>query len=153
MIDLTDRDRLAQAFDQLRQRGYHAPVHYAWTVDCNSCGLGQLQHDVGDRPIPGYVFWHMQKDDYAFTGTYSPPIPERYADRDEAWFESPEGVEELDAAMLDERLHRYNMLVEPLHLHWGGDRYAIVRVLRRHGLAVCVPPSSDTCIEVRPTGR
>jgi hypothetical protein len=144
----TDRERLALAFDNLRRRGYLAPVEFAWTECCASCAMAHLDHLDPDHAARGFVFWHIQKDDAAFIEPDGQPYPERFADRDEEWLEAH--AEEVDAALLDERLNHWTTLRAPLWLHWGGDRYTIVRTLRRHGLHAKLPPDPDVCIEVHP---
>lgn len=145
---LTDRERFALAFDELRQRGYLAPIEFAWTECCASCATAHLDRLDPEHTARGYVFWHIQKDDAAFIESDGQPIPDRYLDRDEDWLE--DHADEVNAALLDERLNRWTTLRNPLWLHWGGDRYAIVRALRRHGLHAQLPQGPETCIEVRP---
>ena len=110
--DLTDRDRLALAFDDLNQDGYLAPIDFAWTTCCNSCGMRAINKlaNTCDLQYPkGYVFWHMQKDEAVFypAGT---PLPDTVIaaleadglspDDDDAVSAWLEGHEELmDAAM------------------------------------------------------
>lgn len=152
-IDLTDRDRLAAAFDDLRRRGYLAPVEFAWTECCRSCAMAHLERLDPEGMARGHVFWHVQSDDAAFIGQSGQPMPGQLAGHDEDWYDDRANEEEVNAALLDDRLHRRTTLVDSLWLQWGGDRYTIVRTLRRHGLDAKLPPGPEVCIEVRPSAR
>lgn len=149
--DLTDRDRLSAAFDELRQRGYLAPIEFAWTECCRSCAMAHLERLDPEHTVRGHVFWHVQADDDAFIGQSGQPLPERLVGHDDEWYDDRVNEEEVNAALLDERLHRWTTLRGSLWLQWGGDRYAIVRTLRRHGLDAHLPPGPEVCIEVRPS--
>jgi hypothetical protein len=146
----TDRERLALAFDDLRQRGYLAPVEFAWTQCCRNCAAAELDRLDPSGAARGFVFWDAQDDDAAFIEPDGQPLPERFAGRDDDWLNDPANGPEIEAACLDERLHRWTNLRRPLRLKWGGDRYTIVRTLRRHGLHAKLPPDPETCIEVLP---
>ena len=158
MIDegLTDRDRLAMAFGDLREAGYAADITLGYTACCRDCAIKRIAVEVEEDDEGGvtitmpdkFIFWFVQKDDYSFVdSTDGFPIPERYHGMDE------EGIEaisdEFDAAITSERLSKYTGLLNPLNLHWSGNADEIVGVLRRHGLIAAVPNSDHWCIEVQ----
>lgn len=158
-FELTDRDRLAMAFDDLRTRGYIADVSMGYRSCCRDCALQAIavigdEHDEdGDLTLPDkFVFWHIQKDDWSFLDSGEGyPVPLEYTGKDEAWFEA--NTEEIEAAMVVDRLSKYSWLVNPLNLHWMGNADEIVGVLRRQGLSADVPNNDHWCIEVQPTKK
>ena len=156
---LTDRDRLAMAFNDLREAGYAADITLGYTACCRECALKSIAVDkeldddgdvIGVTLPAKFVFWFMQKDDYSFIdSTEGIPVPERYHGMSEE--EVAAISDEFDAAITSERLSKYTDLVNPLNLHWGGNADEIVGVLRKHGLMCAVPNSDHWCIEVTPT--
>lgn len=158
-MDLTDRDRLAMAFNDLREAGYAADIRLGYTACCRECALKEIAvevHEDDEGNVTGivmpekFIFWFVQKDDYSFVdSTEGFPIPERYHGLDE---EAVQAIsDEFDAAITSERLSNYANLINPLNLHWSGNADEIVGILRRHGLACSVPNSEHWCIEVTPT--
>lgn len=156
---LTDRDRLAMAFQELKEAGYAADITLGYTACCRECALKEIAEEVHEDEegnITGialpdkFVFWFVTKDDYSFVGsTEGFPIPERYHDMDAEALAAIS--DEFDAAITSERLSSYQNLVNPLNLHWGGNPDEIVGVLRRNGLSADVPNNDHWCIEVTPT--
>lgn len=160
-VDFTDRDRLAAAFADLRERGYHADPTLAYRACCRDCALRTMATKVepDDEDDDGevvtlpdkFVFWFIQKDDWSFVGsTQGFPLPLQYVDMDEEALEAIS--DEVDAVIASERLSKYPNLVHHLNLHWCGNADEIVHVLRSHGLMCAVPNSDHWCIEVSPQG-
>lgn len=157
--DLTDRDRLALAFDELRTNGYIADVSLSYRTCCRDCALHAIamaadeRDEDGDLVLPDkFVFWHMVKDDFSFVdSTQGFPMPKEFHDKGEDWFEDQSNVLVVEAAMTSERVSNYVWLVNPLNLHWNGNADEIVAALRRQGLSADVPNNDHWCIEVMPT--
>jgi hypothetical protein len=153
---LTDRDRLAMAFEDLREAGYAADITLGYSACCRECALKQIAeevHEDDEGNITGialpdkFIFWFVSKDDYSFVGSADGfPIPERYLEMDEEAIAAIS--EEFDAAITSERLSKYTTLLNPLNLQWGGNADEIVGVLRKHGLKAACPNSDHWCIEV-----
>lgn len=157
--ELTDRDRLAMAFDDLRMRGYIADVSIGYRMCCRDCALheiarmGDVRDEDDDLVLPDrFVFWHMMKDDYSFAdcgGGF--PLSDELLAKGHEWLSDEDSVPEIEAYMLGERTSNYVWLINPLNLHWMGNADEIVGVLRNHGLRCDVPNSDHWCIEVQPT--
>ncbi|MES1975828.1 MAG: hypothetical protein V4472_25500 [Pseudomonadota bacterium] len=157
---LSDRERLAAAFDELRSRGYAAPIEFAWEMCCSSCGCAELdRRGCDDR----YVFWNVQMDDASFYGDHAVPLPEPMRDAlrsdgvpeddDEAidaWMEAH--AEQVNALFMVDRL-AHGTLLNPLFLQWGGDKHLICSVLANHGLKAVKPATRHKTIEVRSVGQ
>jgi len=159
----SDRERIATAFGELVERGYLLPFA-GWEVCCTNCGWAEVAKQIGiseDDEVDELpadlktVWWHEQSDSYAFcmdggampqTEEFLESIPE---DADfEEWFD--EHGEEIEADSILARTTEYTMLLEPLYIHWRGDKHEIVAALRAQGLRVMAPPSDGKCIVVLP---
>lgn len=147
MTDLTDRDRLAAAFDELRQTGWIAPIDWAWEQCCGTCAF----HDADNLdPTAPVIFWHVQKDDAAF---FNDPygadtFPEEIDDDQDI-------TPERHAAELAWRL-AHATLVRDLWLHWRGTHAQAafaIRNLRSHGLDATWDGDPGDCIRIRPPAR
>lgn len=151
-VELTDRDRLAMAFGDLREAGYAADITLGYSACCRECAMRRIAGVNDDEDVDvvmpeKFIFWFIAKDDYSFVGsTEGFPIPERYLGMDEEAI--AEILDEFDAAITAERLSKYTTLVKPLNLHWGGSADEIVGVLRKHGLKADCPNGDHWCIEV-----
>lgn len=165
---MTDRDRLASAFDELRGLGYYAPTDGAWRFCCASCAMNAVDVEADDPHL--FVFWTSQKDDYAFVENGGMPLSDEIVRRQ--WAESGANdvppleqdrreqllddwadahLDELIADEIHQRTSQLTTLVDPLYLHWCGESEVIVGVLRAHGLNVPGVPNGDGyCIEVHP---
>ena len=139
--DLADREKLAYAFDELKQIGYDAPIEFAWEQCCSSCGWGML-----DNPEKA-VFWNVQSDDNAFFGGAGIPIPDEFLDLDDEEMEEMYGSPTYEAAELVMRLD-HKVLVNDLYLQWSGDSEEICDVLVKWGLSVERPISSAQSIKI-----
>ena len=159
--ELSDRDRLAAAFADLRELGYFAPVlGPAWSPCCQSCAL-QAIGDL-DESATGYAFWHEQGDYFAFLDAEGDNWPQDAADqllsRDGVDLGDDDAVDqwliekgaELDVYLAADRL-AHGTLLDSLFVYWDGDPDLIVSVLRRWGLNVVAPHDKCTAVEVLPT--
>lgn len=159
--DLTDRDRLVLALDELRcQHGY-------WVPNPSDLEPGPTLALV---PIPDatpYVTWHAQSDDVAFgcgwVGADSCYVCHEHCDRLSALVGD---TEDLPAAFLrkwagdtdeqfelDQKTHiaeAHQGLESVLNLMWWGDASLICEALRRHGLDAREPEDWKTTIAVLP---
>lgn len=170
--DLTDRDRLAWAFGELRDLGWDAPYTWGMQMCCASCGWSSVIADLEDPDelFAGNVrvlFWHIRADTVAFCGTETSfdILPEdlqeqvrRAADlpRDdeEKWHRDHHN--ELHIADVMARTTAYQQLQEDLYIQWSGsldDAAQAVAVLRAAGLLVTAPTSDDEAIVVHPKVR
>jgi hypothetical protein len=159
--DINDRERLAQAFGELADRGYLLPFA-GWDVCCPSCGWQEVAKQIGaDEVLPGNlktVWWHEQADSYAFcmdpsvtpqTEAFLDKMPDEDEENTiEVWLEAH--AEEAAADSVLARLDDYAVLLEPLFINWRGDKNEIVAALRAQGLRVQVPDEDESCIVVLP---
>lgn len=158
---VSDRERIAEAFGELMDRGYLLPFP-GWEICCTNCGWHEVARqlgisDSGDEELPGdlkTVWWHEQSDSYAFcmdadaipqTEGFADQIPE---DDFEEWYIAH--AEEAAADSILARTTEYATLLEPLYIHWRGDSAEIAAALRARGLRVKVPDGDDKCIVVFP---
>jgi hypothetical protein len=68
--DVTDCDRLDQAFAELEERGIVARQNFA---DCGTCGVAEIGGEIDavrkrGRKVRGYTFYHMQDTESAVDG-------------------------------------------------------------------------------------
>lgn len=159
--DLTDRDRLVLALDELRS------VHGYWTPNPSDLQPGPT---LAAHEVPGgtpYVTWHAQVDDVAFGYGWSAidtcATCAEHADRlsilcddtdhlDDEILEAWAGDTD-DQLDLDEKVHiaeAHQTIVYHMSLQWAGDAALICNVLRHHGLDAREPADRDTCIAVLP---
>ena len=158
---VSDRERIAEAFGELMERGYLLPFP-GWEICCTNCGWREVAHQLGmderdDDDFPAdfkTVWWHEQADSLAFcmdadafpqTEEFAEKIPE---DDFEEWFEAH--AEEAAADSIIARTTEYATLLGPLFIHWRGDSSEVAAALRARGLRVRVPDEDDKCIIVMP---
>lgn len=131
-MDLTDRDRLSFAFDDLKLLGIRAEVEMGSQACCYLRALELLQKG-GLHGVKGLVFWTIPRDIHAFSSQL--PVEAYSCDHGRT---QPDARPELG-----------DQIQRSLPLYWLGPGLLIVETLREWGLMADFPNSDGSSIEVR----